>query len=80
MISFIGKFLLLETLPSGQQFRLVLQEQTMAQRGGAQEEGDHQADDGEEERDAEDSPDVDTCQDCWRGGQEDNYRFDTISC
>ena len=52
----------------------------MAQRGGAQEEGDHQADDGEEERDAEDSPDVDTCQDCWRGGQEDNYRFDTISC
>ena len=66
------------TIPSGQQFRLFLQEPTVAERGGAQKEGDDEADDGEEEGDAEDSANVDTCQDCWRGGQEDKSKFHTI--
>ena len=78
MILFIWKLLLLETIPSGQQFRLLLQEPTVAERGGTQEEGDDEADDGEEERDAEDDADVDTCQDCWCGGQKDKYGIKPI--
>lgn len=61
MTVFIWKLLLLETIPSGQQFRLFLQEPTVAERGGAQKEGDDEADDGEEEGDAEDDAHVDTC-------------------
>ena len=65
------------TIPSGQQFRLFLQEPTVAERGGAQKEGDDEADDGEEEGDAEDDAHVDTRQDCWRGGEKDKSRVET---
>ena len=42
----------------------------MAQRGGAQEEGDDPADDGAQEGDAEGDAAVDLREDGWGGGQE----------
>ena len=48
---------------SRQQLCLILQEQIVAQRGGAQEEGDDQADDGAQEGDAEGNAVVDLRED-----------------
>ena len=49
----------------------------MAQRGGAQEEGDDQADDGREERDAEGDAVVDLCENSW-GGYQENMKLNIV--